>query len=331
MLPFLTYTSQKRRLFSLRDKKIPIGDRAMINSKRQLLKVMIVDDEILAIEHLKSLLNWEEYGFTVTVEALTAIQAIELAKEVQPEVIFMDIRMPHMDGLEISKRILSHNKRVKIVLFTSHRDFEYAQEAIKIGISNYLIKHEMNAVQLKEELAKIKNELNLMEQQGVSLIRQSLRELLEGSKPSTPALQELEQRNEVAQKSFILLFVQAETPFPVVDTYSPNFHKGMPDGEIRRSQAISEALDYVDTIVLEKGKQAMLFTVKQTNNKNLMWSLVYDAAFKIQAEARRNVLTVEFMEGGCERSDHVCQFGRRQPGQPHHRGHDKKTGIFTKV
>lgn len=263
-----------------------------MNPKLQLMKVMIVDDETLAIEHLKSLLCWEDYGFTVVAEAVTANQAIDLAKAVNPQVIFMDIRMPHMDGLEISKRILSHNSRVKIVLFTSHRDFEYAKEAIKIGVSNYLIKHEMNAANLKEEMVKIKKELAILEQKELSVISQSLRELLEGGKPATNVLQELEQQVDETNGSFILLFVQADTPFPVIEMDFTMFHNGMPGAGLWRIQSVSEKLDYVDTIVLEKGKQAVLLAVKQTVGENLLWAFAHETALKMQMEARRNGLTV---------------------------------------
>ena len=120
-----------------------------------LLKVMIVDDEILAINHMKNLIQWEGYGFEIAAESTNPVKAIDLYKKVLPDILIVDIRMPAMDGLEFSRRTLAMNHKVKVILLTSYKDFEYAKQALEMGISNYFLKHELHADTLVVELEKI--------------------------------------------------------------------------------------------------------------------------------------------------------------------------------
>lgn len=182
----------------------------------KLINVMIVDDEILAIRHLKNLIDWEASGFTVAAEAVTAAQALELAEKTAPQLIFMDIRMPAMDGLEVSRRILAGRRRTRIVLLTSYRDFEYAKSALEIGVSGYLLKHETNAELLRRELAKYKQELEREEREERLALRQQLRDALERGDTEGRPLQALEEKTAAGKETFVLLGVKPDAPYPVI-------------------------------------------------------------------------------------------------------------------
>lgn len=98
------------------------------------IKEMIVDDEILAIEDLEQLIPWRQHGFEIVATATSSRKALELFEKYRPQIIFADIRMPVMDGLEFSRRVLAYRYPVGIVLLTAYKDFEYAQQAVAIGV-----------------------------------------------------------------------------------------------------------------------------------------------------------------------------------------------------
>lgn len=106
-----------------------------------MYQVLIVDDEPFVRQGLKVVIDWEAYGFHIAAEARNGIEAIEYLKRSKFDLIFMDIRMPGMNGLEVSAKIRSSiSKRVKIVLLSGYSEFTYAQEALKYNISHYLLK-----------------------------------------------------------------------------------------------------------------------------------------------------------------------------------------------
>lgn len=119
-----------------------------------MYQVLIVDDEPFVRQGIKVIIDWESYGFQIAAEAKNGLEAIELMKTQKFDLVFMDIRMPGMSGLEASAKIRSSiSKRIKIVLLSGFSEFTYAQEALKYNISHYLLKPLD-----PDELVKILNE-----------------------------------------------------------------------------------------------------------------------------------------------------------------------------
>jgi DNA-binding NarL/FixJ family response regulator len=103
-----------------------------------MISVLLVDDQDLVRLGLRTLLTSED-GFTVAGEAADGLSAVRLAAEVRPDVVLMDIRMPGIDGLEATRRIVASSDCRVIVLTTFERD-EYVFEALRIGASGFLLK-----------------------------------------------------------------------------------------------------------------------------------------------------------------------------------------------
>ena len=101
---------------------------------------MIVDDERLVRDLLKACIDWEEIGLTVTGESASAVEGLELVDRLLPDIIFTDICMPMMDGLEFSKRVVEKHPQIKIIVLTGHEEFEYAKKGIKVGVADFLLK-----------------------------------------------------------------------------------------------------------------------------------------------------------------------------------------------
>lgn len=123
-----------------------------------MYKVMIVDDERGLRSLLKKTVPWEDLGLSFAGEAASGIEAINIIDEIQPHIVFVDIRMPFMDGIEFSKLAIRRYPNLKIIVLTAFEDFSYAKECIGIGVSAYLLKPIVR-VDIKEALRTIIEQL----------------------------------------------------------------------------------------------------------------------------------------------------------------------------
>jgi two-component system response regulator YesN len=103
-------------------------------------KVFFVEDEIITREGIRDNVDWLANGFEFCGEAADGEMALPLLRTTQPDVLITDIKMPFMDGLQLSKIVRERMPWVKIVILSGHDEFEYAQEAIKLGVTDYLLK-----------------------------------------------------------------------------------------------------------------------------------------------------------------------------------------------
>lgn len=105
-----------------------------------MLKVFLVEDEIVVRESIRQIVPWMKYGFELCGEAEDGEMALPMIQKQRPDVVITDIRMPFMDGLELSRMVKKELPETKIVIISGYSDFEYAKEAISIGVEQYLLK-----------------------------------------------------------------------------------------------------------------------------------------------------------------------------------------------
>ena len=101
------------------------------------MKILIAEDETIIRLDLRTML--EERGFDVVGEALDGQQAVELARELEPELAIMDVRMPKLDGIEAARTILAE-RPIPIVMLTAYGQEELVSRAIEAGVFGYLVK-----------------------------------------------------------------------------------------------------------------------------------------------------------------------------------------------
>ncbi|WP_391572458.1 response regulator [Cohnella sp.] len=104
-------------------------------------QVMIVDDEPLIREGLRTIIDWEEHGFQVATVAADALEALRKLSEAVPRLMIVDIRMPGMDGLQLLRTVREQCRPCpKFLILSGHADFEYARTALQLKVDGYLLK-----------------------------------------------------------------------------------------------------------------------------------------------------------------------------------------------
>ena len=105
-----------------------------------MTKVLIVDDEKYVRMGIKSDTDWALIGCEVVGEASNGLEALEVAENTRPDLVISDIRMPKMDGIELAEKLIEKYPNVKVIFLTAYNEFEYARQAVRIGVSDYLLK-----------------------------------------------------------------------------------------------------------------------------------------------------------------------------------------------
>jgi len=124
------------------------------------LKVLIVDDEKLVRNLLKMRIKWEEFGMKIVGEASSSKEALELVETFKPDIIFTDICMPVMNGIELSKVIAEKHPNIKIVIITGYDRFDYAKTSIKLGVFDYLLKP-INGEEIRRVAEKLREKIKM--------------------------------------------------------------------------------------------------------------------------------------------------------------------------
>ncbi|MDI4644608.1 response regulator transcription factor [Cohnella hashimotonis] len=129
-----------------------------------MYKVVLVDDEPSIREGLAELLDWESLGYRIAGSAASGKEALGLNAQIRPELMIVDIRMPGMDGMELIRELKKEDAGVRVLVLSGYADFNYARQAIALGVDNYLLKP-VDEDELADNLCAIKRALDEREAQ----------------------------------------------------------------------------------------------------------------------------------------------------------------------
>lgn len=139
-----------------------------------LYRIMLVDDEEEVRKAMIRKMDWEQLGFTVAGDAENGEDALEKLELLEPDVVMTDIRMPYMDGLTLVARIREKYPFIKILIFSGYDDFEYAKQAIKYRVTEYILKP-VNGEELAEILKRVRISLDeeIKQRRNISMLQES--------------------------------------------------------------------------------------------------------------------------------------------------------------
>lgn len=169
--------------------------------------VLLVDDEEEVFQVIMKKLDWEGMGFRIAGYARNGVEALEMAEELQVDVVMTDIKMPYMDGLTLCKKLKEQYQKIKVIIFSGFDEFEYAREAIKIEAEEYILKP-IDSNELREVFERIKVNLDkeLDEKRNIDKLREYYME-------SLPVLQE----------NFYTSLIDGRIPEDSIEKYAKNY------------------------------------------------------------------------------------------------------------
>ncbi|GBG08595.1 DNA-binding response regulator [Paenibacillus agaridevorans] len=232
-------------------------------------KIAFVDDEPLVRSHLRSLLEWEKEGFVLCGEAGDGRQALELVKSQQPDAVIVDMSMPGMNGLELTRQLLGANPRLKVIVLSSYDSFEYVRGSLSYGAVDYLLKHRLSADTLsvvirsvRKQLEERAAQLRVKELADIALSRSVLHDHLLGMEVDMQPLEQYfsESGSSRDKPRFVLMLVQLA-------------HYDVLAARLREEELIPYLRSVTDlcdqagggypwscTVALDRGRWAMLIT-----------------------------------------------------------------------
>jgi two-component system response regulator YesN len=123
-----------------------------------MFKVLIIDDEPLIREGLRTIVNWEELGFIICGEAVNGKDGVQKVLEQSPDLVIADIKMPVVDGIEMIGELYNRKIKCKYLILSGYSDFAYAQTAIRMGVTGYILKP-IDKAELTNYVTKVYSEL----------------------------------------------------------------------------------------------------------------------------------------------------------------------------
>jgi two-component system response regulator YesN len=122
------------------------------------MRVLLVEDEALIRERIIRNINWEGIGFQTPLEAGDGYTALDIIRIEKPDIMILDIRLPDLNGIELLNVLKCENIMPSVIILSGHDEFEYAKQAIQLGVENYLLKP-LSAQEIEKNLVAVKEKI----------------------------------------------------------------------------------------------------------------------------------------------------------------------------
>lgn len=229
-------------------------------------RLIIVDDEILVRIGLKSILNWEEHGYSIVGEAANGREAMEKINELDPDIVFTDLVMNHMDGFELIEQCSHTYPHIKFIVLSNYNDFESVKNAMKLGAVDYIFKLTSNPQDLlkildetsrvidreKVKIERKDDQMDMMMRKNIPLIKSHL--IKTAVQQSDPNYKELMEEFHMLKlstdfsKDYIVLYVSID-----------NYVETSMDGDISEIQLLKFSMQNIILEIVSKKNCAEVY------------------------------------------------------------------------
>jgi two-component system response regulator YesN len=251
-------------------------------------KVFFVDDEASMRAGIRDSVDWDNSGFALAGEAPDGEMALWLMQEILPDILITDVRMPFMDGIELSRRAKKIMPWIKIVILSGHDEFEYAKQAIAIGVEDYLLKpvtsgklmETLNEIagMIDEEKEKLRNVEELIEGTRKVKTERLLSDILYGGIDADSALAMAKELDiPVIGNYYLVMHIEIRRSFDESENYF--YHAG---------ECVQGVLnDWENALYLNQGADRIVCVLKGNDPASLEED-AYTCAHAVKYEVERN-------------------------------------------
>lgn len=218
-----------------------------------MLSIYIVDDEAMAIEYFEKLLQECKTKCILVGVATNSQFALDDILKHQPDVVFVDVNMPGITGIELAEALLKKIPHIKIIFLTAYRDFDYVKKGMEMGIASYILKNELSSAILDEELQMIGNEIRKEKEFKYLTADKCLRKYFLRSNDAIPKIENLR-----PQEKLQMVYITTKRSY-----------------SMHRIQDLEREIDYDDFIRYqeEKGDHLLAFSRIQSNVWTPVWGI----------------------------------------------------------
>ncbi|SHO44548.1 response regulator transcription factor [Anaerocolumna xylanovorans] len=210
-----------------------------------MFRVIIADDEKKVCQLIRMLVDWDKFGMEVVATAGDGMEVLEKVKEYKPHLIISDIRMPGLNGLEMIEKARELDKELEFIIISGHKNFDYAQTAIKFGVNDYILKP-VNKEELQVTLLRMRDKLKTREEAQISN-RQIATDL---------AVNKGRLRNSFSSMLFMNLIDRQKLRIELVNAeFNYNFKEGIFQVICLKFDHVKSAEGAVYTALEEKGRE----------------------------------------------------------------------------
>jgi two-component system, response regulator YesN len=268
-----------------------------------MLKVLIVDDDILTLTGLKTMIDWEKEGFEICGEAKNGANAIQLINNNPPHIVITDMNMPGIDGIGLMEYIGKEQPQIKVIALSGYADFDYVKQSMEKGAIDYILKHKLSSSALLNALDTArKSLLSLIEEdsekQKVNEQLDTARTLLKQEFISRLVSGGLTNKNLIEHsikklnlaidlRNLILCLTEIDDFLFIEDKFTIDEKNNLIKAFIDISQNVLSDFRKVAISYLEKGKFIIIFSVGNLNNNYYMHNQINTIIDRIRTSIKR--------------------------------------------
>jgi YesN/AraC family two-component response regulator len=122
-----------------------------------MVLVFLADDDILTLNRLRNIIDWNKYGFDIIGQAQNGADTLHQVEILRPDILILDVDMPDKSGVEVAKAIQTKNLNISILILSNYNNFEFVRDTMRYGARDYLLKHQLDPTLLLQKLTELQN------------------------------------------------------------------------------------------------------------------------------------------------------------------------------